>query len=135
MNAFIVDLKNRTGELAGITEAIAKKGINITGFSGATCGENGTVVLTTSDEAATRRTLTEAKFSFTETELVVTALRDQPGSLAMIARKLADAGVNIEAAVPIGMAGTDVHVAFATSDPAKARTAVSEWMAMAGAGR
>ena len=135
MNAFIVDLKNRTGELAGITEAIAKKGINITGFSGATCGDKGTVVLTTGDEAATRRTLTDAQFSFKETELVVTALRDQPGSLAMIARKLADAGVNIEAAVPIGMAGTDVHVAFATSDPAKARTAVSEWLAMAGAGR
>ena len=135
MNAFIVDLKNRTGELARITEAIAPKGINITGFSGATCGDNGTVVLTTSDEAATRRTLTEAKFNFKETELVVTALRDQPGSLAKIARKLADAGVNIEAAVPIGMAGADVHVAFATSDPAKAKTAVSEWLAMAGAGR
>ena len=135
MNAFIVDLKNRTGELAGITDAIAKKGINISGFSGATCGDKGTVVLTTGDEAATRRTLTDAQFSFKETELVVTALRDQPGSLAMIARKLADAGVNIEAAVPIGMAGTDVHVAFATSDPAKARTAVSEWLAMAGAGR
>ena len=65
----------------------------------------------------------------------MTALRDQPGSLAKIARKLADAGVNIEAAVPIGMAGADVHVAFATSDPAKAKGAVSEWLAMAGAGR
>ena len=135
MNAFIVDLKNRPGELARITEAIAPKGINITGFSGATCGDGGTVVLTTSDEAATRRTLTEAKVTFKETELVVTALPDQPGSLAKVARKLADAGVNIEAAVPIGMAGTNVHVAFATSDPAKAKGAVGEWLAMAGAGR
>ena len=135
MNAFIVDLKNRPGELARITEAIAPKGINITGFSGATCGDSGTVVLTTGDEAATRRTLTDAKFTFKETELVVTAIPDQPGSLAKIARKLADAGVNIEAAVPIGMAGTNVHVAFATSDPAKAKSAVSEWLAMAGAGR
>ena len=43
MNAFIVDLKNKPAELAKVTEAIAQKGIDITGFSGSTCGDNGTV--------------------------------------------------------------------------------------------
>jgi hypothetical protein len=131
VNAFIVDLKNQPGELARITETVAAKSINLTGFSGATCGDSGTVVLTTDDEAAIRRVLTDGKFTFKENELVVTAIPDGPGSLAKVARKLADAGVNIEAALPIGMAGSIVHVAFATDNPAKAKDAVSEWLAMA----
>jgi hypothetical protein len=135
VNAFIVDLKNQPGVLARITEAIAPQGINITGFSGATCGDSGTVVLTTNDEAATRRVLTDAKFTFKESELVVTAVPDQPGSLAKIARRLADAGVNIEAAIPTGMSGAGTHVAFATDNPSKAKSAVSEWLALATAGR
>ena len=36
MNAFLVDLDNKPGEFARISEAIAKKGINITTISGAT---------------------------------------------------------------------------------------------------
>jgi hypothetical protein len=135
MNAFIVDLKNQPGELARITEMVAAKGINLTGFSGATCGDSGTVVLTTSDEAGIRRVLTDGKFSFKENELVVTAIPDGPGSLAKVARRLADAGVNIEAALPTGMAGGNVHVAFATDNPTKAKSAVSEWLAMATSNR
>ena len=36
MNAFIVDLENKPAELAKVAEAIAEKGIDITGFSGST---------------------------------------------------------------------------------------------------
>ena len=135
MNGFIVDLKNRPGELARITETVAAKGINLTGFSGATCGDGGTVVLTTNDEAGIRRVLTDGKFTFKENELVVTAIPDGPGSLAKVARRLADAGVNIEAAIPTGMSGSNVHVAFATDNPTKAKSAVSEWLAMATSNR
>ena len=56
--------------------------------------------------------------------MVPTSLANRPGSLAEVARKLADAGVNIEAAMPTGMSGNDVIVAFATSNPAKAREAL-----------
>ena len=135
MNGFIVDLKNRPGEFANVAEALASKGINITGFSGATCGDSGTVVLTTGDEAATRRALTDAGHTFREAELVMVGVPDQPGSLAKVARKLADAKVNIEAAFPTGMSGTTAHVAIAADDPAKARNAVSEWLLLASAGR
>ena len=44
-----------------------------------------------------------------------------PGSLAKACRRLADAGVNIEALMPTGMEGDHVTVAFITGDPAKAR--------------
>jgi hypothetical protein len=126
VNAFIVDLKNKPAELAKVTEAIAQHGIDITGFSGSTCGDNGTVTLVTNDEAATKRALTDGQWKFRSIELVTASLADRPGSLAEVARRLAKAGVNIEAAFPTGMAGGNVHVAFATDNPAKAKEALGD---------
>ena len=129
MNAFIVELENKTGELARVTEAIAQKGIDITGFAGTTIGDRGSVVLITNDEASTRKVLSEAQAPFREVEIVPAGLDARPGSLAEATRRLADAGVNIEAAMPIGMAGEKVTVAFATSDPAKTRSVLGEAVA------
>ncbi len=124
MNAFIVEVKNKPGELAKAIEVLAEKGINITGFTGATCGDNGSVCFITNDEAATRRALKDAGYKVTERELVVASLADKPGSLADAARRCANAGVNIEAAIPTGMSGGNIQVAFATDNAAKARTAL-----------
>ena len=121
MNAFIVELSNKPGELARLAEAIAQKGINIEGFAGATAGGAGTVVLATNDEAGTRRAISDAGCKMREVELVMASLDHAPGSLAAAARKLADAGINIEAAMPSGVAGDKVTVSFATDNPAKAR--------------
>jgi hypothetical protein len=126
VNAFIVELKNKPGEVARIAEAIAHKGIDITGFAGTTIGDRGSVVLITNDEATTRKVLSEAKDSFREVEIVPAGLDARPGSLAEAARRLANAGVNIDAAMPFGLAGEKVTVAFATSDPAKARSVLAE---------
>ena len=121
MNAFIVELTNKPGELARVTEAIAQKGINIEGFAGATAGGAGTVIIVTNDEAGTRRALSDAGCTSHEVELVTASLDHVPGSLAAATRKLADAGINIEAAMPTGMTGDKVTVSFATDNPAKAR--------------
>ena len=126
MNAFIVELTNKAGELARVTEVIAQKGIDVTGFAGATSGDRGSVVLLTNDEEGTRRALGEAHATVREVEIVPASLENRPGSLAAAARRLADAGVNIDGAMPIGMIGDKVPVAFATSDAAKARIALGE---------
>jgi hypothetical protein len=126
MNAFIVDLKNKPGELAKLTEAIAQQGIDITGFSGATCGDSGSLALVTNDEAGTRRVLGDGQWKVRTIEVVETSLANRPGSLAEVARRLAKAGVNIEAAFTTGMAGSNVHVAFATDNPAKAKETLGE---------
>ena len=134
MNAFIIELENSPGALAKVTEAIAQKGIDITAFSGATCGDSGTVCVLTNDESGTRRVLQDGGFTSREVEVVPASLATRPGSLAEAARSLADAGVNIEAALATGMVGTNVTIAFATSDPARARTALGD-RAMAGTPR
>lgn len=126
MNTFIVDLKNKPGELAKITEAIAQNGIDITAFSGSTCGDSGTLAFVTNDDAGTRQALADGQWKYHTTELVEASLPNRPGSLAEVARRLANAGVNIEAAFPVGMTTGDVHVAFATDNPSKAKQALGE---------
>jgi hypothetical protein len=124
MNAFIVELPNRPGSLAMVAEAVAERGINITGVAGATSGELGTVSFTTDDEAATRNALGEKGWVYREVPLVHTRLEHQPGTLAAAARKLADAGVNIEVMFVSGMDGDKVEVAFGVDIPEAAQRAL-----------
>ena len=126
MKAFLVDLENKPGSLALVAEAIAAKGINIEGISGTTGDTSGRVAIVTSDEGATRSALTEAKASFKEVEATETTMRHAPGTFAKAARRLADAGINVEAVFPTGMQGQDVSVAFVTDQPAKAKEVLAE---------
>ena len=130
MNAFIIELQNRPGELARIAEAIAEKGINITGVTGATVGSQGAVTIITNDESGTRSALQGVDCTFREIELVSASLEDKPGTLAAATRRLADAGVNIETLLATGMDGGKVQVAIGVSDGAAARNALGELAAV-----
>ena len=121
MQAFLVDLTNKPGALADVAEALAAKGINITAISGTACGDSGRAAIMTGDEATTRTALDATGHTYKMMEATDTALRHEPGTLAKAARRLADEGINIEAIVPIGMEGNEIHVAFVTSDAARAR--------------
>jgi hypothetical protein len=131
MNAFLVDLENKPGALASVAEALGAKGVNITGVTGATCGDSGRAAITTADDAAARTIFQTLKVAFKEFETTEVALANVPGSLGKAARRLADAGVNIEAILPTGMSGNNVSVAFVTNNASKAK----EILAAAGAAR
>jgi hypothetical protein len=134
MIAFLVELENRVGSLAEVTEAIAERGINVTGGTGVACGEGGRFVVTTNDEAATRRLLLSHGFKFREIELVPITLADTPGTLARTCRALADAKINVEAAFAMGATGERNTFAFATDDPARTRSILSQ-KELTGSGR
>jgi hypothetical protein len=121
MNAFLVDLENKPGALATLAEALGAKGVNITGVSGASCGDSGRVAITTADDAATRTALQTLKMPFKEYEATEVSIAHTPGSLGRAARRLADAGVNIEAMMPTGMSGNNINIAFVTNNASKAR--------------
>jgi len=131
MNAFMIDLENKPGALADLAEALGSAGINITGVTGATCGDQGRVALTVDDESAARTALGKAAMAYVESEVTTVSLRHEPGSLGAAARKLASQGINIDAVMPMGMSGNEVSVAFVTSDP----SATKELLSQAGAAR
>jgi hypothetical protein len=124
MNAFIVDLEDRPGSIAAVAEALAMKGISITSLAGIASRGAGSAAILTNDEAGTRRALADGKFTVREIEVVPHAIEDRAGAFAEVARKLADAGVNLEAVLPTGMSGGKVSIAFATTQAAKAREAL-----------
>ena len=124
-HAFLIELADKPGALADVTEAIAAKGVNIMSVSGSTCGDMGRIAVVTEDNANTRAALTELNSTFEQKEITTIPLRHEPGSLAKAARQLAKAGVNIESVLLLGMQGNDIEVGFVTSDPVMARSALS----------
>jgi len=124
MQAFLIQLENRPGAVADVSEAIAARGINITAVAGLATGAGGAMVITTDDEAGTVAALDAGGYPYRPLPVVTTALEHVPGSLAAATRRLADAGVNLEAMFPTGMADGRVMVAFAVGDAAAASRAL-----------
>ncbi len=125
-HAFLIDLEDKPGALADVTEALAAKGVNIVSVSGATCGDRGRIAIATDDDAQTRAALADLPCTFEQMEITTTAMRHEPGTLARAARQLASAGLNIESVMLLGMQGNEIEVGFVTSDPVMARTALAQ---------
>jgi hypothetical protein len=124
MIAFLVELENRPGAAAALTEAIAERGINVVGGAGLASGTAAQLALATNDDAGTRRLLLARGDKFREIDLVAVNLADKPGSLAKACRALGNARINIEALFLMVGGEDGARVAFATDDPAKARAAL-----------
>jgi hypothetical protein len=129
MHAFIVEAQNRPGELARVAGALGDRGINITSGAAIGVGSGGGFGFITNDEAGTRNALQGAGIDYREIEVIPLSMADEPGELARVARKLGDAGVNIELVVPIGMSGGKTNVALGVDKVDAARAAVGESMA------
>jgi hypothetical protein len=124
VNAFIVEAKNKPGILAEVSKAIADKGVNVVTGSVIGLGETGGFAFISNDETSTRSALREAKLTFREVEVMPISVSDEPGSLARIAKKLADAGVNVEVILPTGMSGNKVTLALGVDKIDAARKAI-----------
>jgi hypothetical protein len=133
MQAFIVEAANRPGEFARHAEAIAKRGINLASVVCLGIGDRGGAAFLAADEAGLRTALNDAGIAYRELPIVTAAIEDTPGTAAAAARRLADAGVNIELLAPVGMSGQKVVVAFGVDKVDEARRAlgdlVTEWSA------
>ena len=126
MIAFLIQLENKPGTVADAAELVAGKGINVISGAGIGYGDSGQMVMVTNDEAATRHTLQTNGYSFREVEIVPLTLQDSPGSFARACRSLADAGINIDAAFPMAGGSERNTVAFATSEPTRARAILGQ---------
>jgi hypothetical protein len=126
MNAFIVEAQNQPGELARVAGALGDRGVNITTGAAIGLDSGGGFGFMTNDEAGARSALQGAGIDFREVEVIPVSMADEPGQLATIARRLADAGVNIEFVIPTGMSGGKVNVAVGTNNVQAARSAIGQ---------
>lgn len=125
MNLFTVELVNRPGALARLCEVLAAHGINLE-LGGITAGDQGSIVFTASDEDTAAAALGAAGIRFTRRPALLVQCRDEPGEGAKFARKLADAGVNIEALLEIAISEGQVTLACLVDNLEDARTALSD---------
>lgn len=63
---FTVQLDDRPGSLARVANALAERGVNITGIVGVAEDTDGALMLTTSDAAATREAFRALELAFEE---------------------------------------------------------------------
>jgi hypothetical protein len=117
-----VVMENRPGTLAALAEALGKAGVNIEGFCGFPSEGQGVGHVLVDDAAAARRAIEQAGAKVTgERDVLVVDVENRPGALGEAARKIADAGVNIDLAYVAG----NNRVVIGADDLDKAKAALS----------
>ena len=122
MTEFTVRLANRPGMLAMLAERIASAGVNLEALAAHGIGEEGLVHLIVDDAVTARAVLRRAGLDFDEHEVLVTTLSHRPGAVAAMARRLADAGVNIESIYLLRCSAEGLEFAVSADDPDAARS-------------
>jgi hypothetical protein len=117
---FRISLTNAPGQLARVGEALGSRGVNILTIA-AMGADSSVIVLVTDQEDKAREALGELGLSFQEAELLTTGIPHQPGTLGALAKKMADANINIESIYLLGASVEEVKLAFTVSDPGKAK--------------
>ncbi len=117
-----VVMEDKPGKLADLGETTGRAGVNIEGLCAMTGDSKGFIHILVSDGAAARGALEDAGIEIAdEREAVVVDLKDKPGQLGEVSRRLADAGVNIDFAYTIF---SGVRLVIGTDDVASARQAL-----------
>lgn len=117
MTEFVVNMENRPGQLASLTEALAEYGVNIEALAAYGHDGEGTVRLITNDGPTTKRVLNEAALHHTEHPVLTALLPHRPGELARLTREIADVGVNIDAIYVLRANSDGIELAIALDQP------------------
>jgi hypothetical protein len=119
-----VILEDRPGELALLGQATGSAGVNIEGMCALTGEGRGVIHLLVDDgkAAAARSALEAAGMGVADQrEVLVVNIEDRPGTLGELARRLAEASVNIEL---VYSTFGGVRIVIATDDLDSARAAL-----------
>jgi len=114
-----VILEDRPGSLAKVGEALGKAGMNIEGICGMMVEGQGVVHILVPDAVKARRALEANRIQVSEElEVLVMEVEDRPAVLGNIARRLANAGVNIH----LAYLATSTRLVIGVDDLEKARS-------------
>jgi hypothetical protein len=121
MKEFSVTLANQPGQLATLARRLADAGVHIQSLAAIGSNDESLLRLMPDDADATRRVLRDAGLHFEERLVLDTFLPDEPGALAAVAQRLADAGVNIDSMYLLHSNAEGLHFAVTVDDPQAAR--------------
>ena len=124
MNRIIIMANNEVGVITDISRVMADNDINIETMTAQGPGENGVVTLTTDDNDAALRALTDAGFKAVTDDALILKLPDEPGALAKVAQRFKDTGVNIQSLHILARHHGYTTVALSADDRTRAETLI-----------
>jgi hypothetical protein len=93
----VVEVDNEPGALARVATAISDAGVNIAAATCTGAGKRAELHILVPHAEAAKHALAISNLAVTrEREVVVVEAEDRPGELADLARKVAEAGINID---------------------------------------
>ena len=95
-NELVFKAPTRVGLLADVAEALAEAGVDIEAIGAYDKGGFGEFLLVTSDNRATGAALESFDGEIDLVPVVLIETASEPGALARIARRISDAGLNID---------------------------------------
>lgn len=114
-------MEDRPGSLATLGEALGRAGVNIEGVCAVTAQGKGEIHILVEDAVKAGGALRASGMQvLRETDVLVEDIRDRPGELGNIARRLAGAGVNIQ----VAYLATSTRLVVGVDNLEKARTAL-----------
>lgn len=125
MKDLAIHLDHRPGALADMGEVLGRAGVSIEGGGVFVANGRGIAHFLFHDAGAARAALESAGIRVVaENEVLVQRLRqDEPGQLGKIARRMAEAGVNIE----VQYSDHDHNLILVVDDYARGRQVSEEW--------
>ena len=123
---FSVFLINKPGVLATVTEALGRAKVNVVALTLMDSMEHGVLRIVCHDPETARQVLGKAHDSWTETEVLLIELENNPGAFARVAKRLADEHINISYAYcTSGAHGGKTSAVFKVADLGKAKRVLS----------
>lgn len=113
---FQVALPDQPGALARLGHALGDAGVNIEAIHGASGSGESRVRFVADDPEGAKRALEAGKLPYTEREVLLVTVLDEPGMLGDVALVMSEAGINIDSVYVT----TDGHVVLGVDDVAGA---------------
>jgi len=120
VNQLMVETPDEVGMMAKVCSAISDAGVNIKAISAYVKEGKGYFMLLTDDNAKAEQALKSAGFAVSQEEVVAVELENEIGAAKRMAKKLADAGVNLKKCYGSTGNGTMALLVFNSSDNEKA---------------
>ncbi len=126
MKSLTIIQETRAGLLAEITTLLEQHKIDLRSVDGSTVGSLAVINLTAEPYQVCFQALTDAGFKVFANEQILVRVKDQPGALADISRRLANVQVDIHSIHIVSREGEHCILALATENDFSARQVLQD---------
>jgi hypothetical protein len=113
-------MSNKAGLLSEVSRAISGASVNITAICAYAMGDTAYFMLTTASNVKTKKALEPWGVAIEKRDVVEVELLNRPGELQKVAKRIADAGIDIEYMYATAGAGKSTTCGFKTANDMKA---------------